>query len=80
MKKSLDAFTLTETHLEIDFQKILPKKQLLIHHHGPEKQSHQGANGGVGVIILPKIAKHWKNKKTTNWRSIGWRNHIIYEY
>jgi hypothetical protein len=49
-------------HLERDFQKILPRKQLFIH-HGPEKQPRQGAKSGVGVILFPEIAKHWKNEK-----------------
>jgi hypothetical protein len=31
-EKNIDAFILTETHLEGDFQKILPRNQLLIHH------------------------------------------------
>ncbi len=50
-------------HLEGDFQKILPRKQLFIH-HGPEKQPHQGAKGGVGVILSPELANYWNNKKS----------------
>jgi hypothetical protein len=56
--KKIDAFILMETHLEGDFQHILPKNQLFIH-HGPENQPHQGAKGGVGVILSPELANHW---------------------
>jgi hypothetical protein len=56
-EKKIDAFILTETHLEGDFQKTLPRKQLFIH-HGPENQPRQGAKGGVGVILSPALAKH----------------------
>lgn len=49
-------------NLEGDFQKILPRNQLLIH-HGPEKNPQQGAKGGVGVILSPELANHCKNGK-----------------
>jgi hypothetical protein len=38
--EKMDAFVLTETHLEGDFKNILPRNQLFIH-YGPEKQPFQ---------------------------------------
>jgi hypothetical protein len=61
-EKKIDAFILTETHLEGDFQKVLPRKQIFIH-HGPETQPRQGAKGGIGIILSPELTKHWKNSK-----------------
>ncbi len=61
-KKNIDAFILTEMHLEGDFQNFLPRNQLFIHHR-PEKQPLQGAKGGVGVILSPELMSHWKNGK-----------------
>jgi hypothetical protein len=49
-------------HLKGDFQKILPRNQLFIH-HGPENQPHQGAKSGVGVILSPELAEHWRERK-----------------
>jgi hypothetical protein len=62
-KKSIDAFILTETHLEGNFQSILPLNQLFIC-HGPEKQPTQGAKGGVGVILSPELAVYWERGKS----------------
>ncbi len=49
-KKNLDALLVTEIHLEGEFQKLLPRGQLLIH-HGPKEQPSHGAKGGVAVIL-----------------------------
>jgi hypothetical protein len=69
-EKKIDAFILTETHLEGDFQKTLPRKQLFIH-HGPENQPRQGAKGGVGKILSPVLANHWKKIKNKNKLLLG---------
>jgi hypothetical protein len=52
-----------EMHLGGDFQNVFPKTQLFIRHR-PEKQPLQGAKGAAGVILLPKIANHWKIGKS----------------
>ena len=58
--KSIDAFMIQEMHLEGDFFKILLKGQLLIH-HGPNVQPHQGAKGGVAIILSPEMGTNWRN-------------------
>jgi hypothetical protein len=61
-KKNLDAMLITETHLEGDFERILPKGQLLIH-HGPRVQPSLGAKGGVAVILSEDLATEWRKGK-----------------
>jgi len=58
--KSIDVFMIQEMHLEGDFIKILPKGQLFIH-HGPNIQPHQGAKGGVMIILSPEMGTNWRN-------------------
>ncbi len=53
---------ITETHLEGDFERILPKGQLLIH-HGPRVQPSLGAKGGVAVILSEDLATEWRKGK-----------------
>jgi len=58
--KSIDAFVIKETHLNGDFIKILPKGQLFFL-HGPNVQPHQGAKGGVAIILSPEMGTNWRN-------------------
>jgi hypothetical protein len=53
---------ITKTHLEGDFERILPKGQLLIH-HGPRVQPSLGAKGGVAVILSEDLATEWRKGK-----------------
>ena len=57
--KSIDAYMLQEMHLESNFIKILPTGHFLIH-HGPNMQPHQGAKGGIAIILSPEMVENWK--------------------
>jgi len=59
--KSIDAFMIQEMHLKADFIKILPKGLLFIH-HGPDVQPHQGAKGGIAIILSPEMWTNWRNR------------------
>jgi len=59
--KSIDAHMIQETHLPGDLITYPLKSQLMIH-HGPELQSSQGMKGGIAIIAIPKMEKHWKRE------------------
>ena len=61
-QQNIDAYIIQETHLPGDFEKRLINDHYIIH-HGPEKQSNDGAKGGVAIILSPQMALQWK---TTN--------------
>jgi len=58
--KLIDVFMIQEMLLEGDFMKILPKGQLFIHHE-PNTQTHQGAKGGVMIILSLEMGTNWRN-------------------
>ncbi len=62
MEKNLDAMLITKTHLEGDFERILPKRQLLIH-HSPRVQPSSEAKYGIAVILSEELAAEWRKGK-----------------
>ena len=58
-EKAINAFMIQETYLKSNYIKILPRDFMMIH-HGPTLQPHQGANGGVVIILSSEMSEKWK--------------------
>ena len=65
--KQIQAYLITETHLEGDFIKNLTNNYLFIH-HAPKKQE-KARRGGVAIILSPEFPRciseksRWDRKK-----------------
>ena len=60
-RKTIDAYLLQETHLEGDFTKILPGRNLMIH-HGPESQPRQKMHKAESPLSYQQNSKKHGNK------------------
>jgi hypothetical protein len=61
-KKNIDALILTENHLKDDFQNILPRNQLFIHHKTgettPSRKERRSRSDSIARIEEP--VEKWK--------------------